>query len=132
MADNGTILRLAGKVYVLEGTKAENLVLLRQLSRKDFLSAPWHEVPFKVRKVVAANHEAGPLVLMLMLRERIPHSALFGFLIRKLAKEMPMQCRTVSGKPRRFRMALPARPLMLSTIVLEKNDGRQTAMLPLG
>lgn len=43
--EDGTILRLAGKTYVMQGTNAEKLALLRQLAASDFLSAPWHKVP---------------------------------------------------------------------------------------
>lgn len=43
--EEGTILRLAGKTFVMQGADAEKLALLRQLAASDFLSAPWHKVP---------------------------------------------------------------------------------------
>ena len=80
---------------------------------------------------MADNHNAGPLVLMMMLRDRVSHSALFGSLIKRLAKDMPWQLRTENRKFKRFRVELPEKPLTLSTMVLEKQDGRQSAMVPL-
>lgn len=43
--EEGYIFRLAGKAYVLEGTDAEKLNILRVLSATDFLSAAWIPVP---------------------------------------------------------------------------------------
>lgn len=43
--EDGYIMRLAGKAYVLHGTDAEKLAMLRTLSATDFLCTPWHKVP---------------------------------------------------------------------------------------
>ena len=43
--EDGTILRLAGKTYAMQGTDADKLAVLRQLAKTDFLSASWDKVP---------------------------------------------------------------------------------------
>ena len=46
--EEGYVMCIAGKTYVMDGDDAEKLTLLRHLSATDFLSAPWEEVPRNV------------------------------------------------------------------------------------
>ena len=54
--EDGMIIRLAGKAYVMQGSDQEKLALLRQLSPTDFLSVAWAKVPSNF-KVIHANGE---------------------------------------------------------------------------
>lgn len=121
--EDGTILRLAGKTYVMQGTDAEKLALLRNLAASDFLGAPWHKVPanFTIQHtdfgVMKGAAQAS------MIGDPHYHQNLFGALIEKLAQSIPEQVRSVNGEYQNFRLELPEAPLCVSTIVMENEDG---------
>lgn len=127
--EDGTILRLAGKTYVMEGTDAEKLALLRQLAASDFLSAPWHKVPAHFTIQHTDFGEMKGAAQASMIGDQIYHQHLFGPLIENLAQSIPEQVRSVDGNYQKFCLDLPEAPLCISTIVMEYEDGTLVPMV---
>lgn len=121
--EDGTILRLAGKTYVMQGTDAEKLALLRQLATTDFLSAPWDKVPPNFAMQHTEFGEMKGAAQASMIGDQQYHEYLFGPLIEKLAQSIPEQARSINGGYERFRLELPESPLCISTLVMEYEDG---------
>ena len=127
--EDGTILRLAGKTYVMQGTDAQKLALLRQLASSDFLCTPWDKVP---ANFTIQHNEFGEMkgtAHASMMSNPQYHESLFGPLIEKLAQEIPEQVRSVNGEYQKFRLDLPQEPLCISTIVIENEDGTLVPMV---
>ena len=127
--ENGTILRLAGKSYVMQGSDAEKLVLLRQLAATDFLSAPWHKVPSSFTMQHMVFGEMQGLAQASMISDPYYHQNLFGPLIELLAQSIPEQVRSVDGEYQTFRLDIPQQPLCVSTLVMEIEDGSLVPMV---
>lgn len=127
--EDGTILRLAGKTYVMHGTDVEKLALLRQLAASDFLGAPWHKVPanFTIHHTVYGVMEGAAQASM--LSDPQYHETLFGPLIEQLARKVPEQLRCVDGEYKVFRLELPEEPLLIATIIMENEDGSLVPMV---
>jgi len=127
--EDGTILRLAGKTYVMSGSDAENLALLRQLAASDFLCAIWHKVPpnftiqdFDLGEIKGAAKAS-------MINNQDYHQSLFGPLIEMLAKSIPTQICSVNGEYRQLPVGMPKAPLSVTTIVMEYEDGTLVPMM---
>ena len=127
--EDGTILRLAGKAYVMQGGDAEKLVLLRQLAASDFLSAAWHKTPANFTIQHTDFGEMKGAAQASMLSDPHYHEHLFGPLIEQLAQAVPEQICSVNGEYRKFRLELPQEPLCISTIVMENEDGTLVPMV---
>lgn len=127
--EGGTILRLAGKSYVMQGSDDQKLSLLRQLAASDFLSASWEKVPKNFTIHNAALGEIKGVAHASMIGDQHYHEHLFGPLIEKLAQALPAQIRTVGGNYRYFPLDLPQDPLCVSTIVMEYGDGSLVPMV---
>ena len=127
--EDGTILHLAGKTYVMQGTDAEKLALLRQLAATDFLSAPWNKVPPNFTIHHTEFGEMRGAAQASMISDPQYHEHLFGPLIEKLAQAIPEQVRSVNGEYRKFRLDIPQEPLCVSTIVMEYEDGTLVPMV---
>lgn len=127
--EDGTILRLAGKTYVLHGNDADKLALLRQLATSDFLGATWHKVPakFKISHPVYGVMEGAAQASM--LSDPQYHDTLFGPLLEHLARTVPEQLSCVDGEYKVFRLELPREPLLVSTTVMENEDGTLVPMV---
>jgi hypothetical protein len=121
--EDGTILRLAGKTYVMQGTDAEKLSLLRQLAASDFLSASWDKVPVNFTIQHTDFGEMKGAAQVSLINDQHYHEHLFGPLIEKLAQSIPEQARSVNGGYQKFRLDLPQAPLYVSTVVMEYEDG---------
>jgi hypothetical protein len=127
--EDGTILRLAGKTYVMQGIDSEKLALLRQLAASDFLSAPWHKVPTNFTIQHTEFGEMKGVAQASMISDPHYHEHLFGPLIEKLAQSIPEQAHSVNGEYQKFRPELPEAPLFVSTVVIEYEDGTQVPMI---
>ena len=127
--EDGSIMRLAGKSYVMQGTNAEKLALLRQLSSSDFLSAAWHKVSANFTILHADFGEMKGVAQASMIGDPYYHQTLFGPLIEQLAQAIPDQLRCVDGEYQLFRLAMPEAPLCVSTIVMENEDGSLVPMV---
>ena len=127
--EDGTILRLAGKTYVMQGTDAEKLALLRQLAATDFLSASWHKVPSNFTIQHTEFGEMKGAAQASMIGDQQYHEHLFGPLIEKLAQSIPEQVRSVNGEYEKFQLNLPEAPLCISTIVMEHENGSLVPMV---
>ena len=127
--EDGTIMRLAGKSYVMQGSDAEKLVLLRQLAATDFLSAPWHKVPSNFTMHHMVFGEMQGVAQASMISDPYCHQNLFGPLIESLAQSIPEQVRSVEGKYQTFRLDIPQQPLCVSTLVMEIEDGSLVPMV---
>jgi hypothetical protein len=126
----GYIFRLAGKAYVMDGNDAEKLSFLRQLSSTDFLSCAWHKVPPNISVMLSSdNQQIEALAERSILSDKNGPSTLFGPLMEQLAKEMPIQLRSVDGEFKPFRIDLLQDLLMVMTVVLEYEDGRLVPMI---
>jgi hypothetical protein len=127
--EDGSIMRLAGKTYVMQGIDDEKLALLRQLSASDFLSAPWEKVPANFVVNNADGESMQGLAQASMITDPYYHQQLFGPLIEKLAKLVPEQLRSVVGEYEKFRLDLPESPLSVTTIVMEYENGTLVPMV---
>ncbi len=127
--EDGTILRLAGKTYVMQGADAEKLALLHQLAATDFLAAPWHKVPANFTIHHTDFGEMKGAAQASMISDPYYHQNLFGPLIERLAQSIPEQVRSVNGEYQKFRLEIPNEPLCVSTIVMENEDGTLVPMI---
>lgn len=127
--EDGTILRLAGKAYVMQGTDAEKLVLLRDLAASDFLCAAWHQVPSNFTIQHADFGEMKGAAQASMIGDPYYHQNLFGPLIEILAKSVPTQARSINGEYQHFRLDMPEAPLSVTTLVMEYEDGTLVPMI---
>lgn len=128
--EEGYILRLAGRSYVLDGTDAEKLAILRKLAATDFLMAKWQPVP----KSFAVTHPGGDqhgVTQLRMLEDELSKSHLVGPLLESLAKELPQQLRRSGDAYAPFAMRLPDAPLTVLTVVVEHDDGQLVPMVNL-
>lgn len=127
--EDGTILRLAAKIYVMEGSDAEKLALLRQLATTDFLSVSWVQVAsnFTIRHAIFGEMKGAAQASM--LSDPDYHQHLFGPLIESLAQSVPEQLRVTDGEYQKFRLHLPEEPLCVSTLVVEHEDGALVPMV---
>lgn len=122
--DAGLIMRVAGKTYVMQGSDADKLSLLRALSATDFMSAQWDNVPKRFNISGPDGREMSGVATVSNFSDPHEHSLLFGPLIEKLAKSIPEQVASYGGEYKKIRLDLPQNPLMISTIVIEYDDGR--------
>ncbi len=127
--EDGTVLRLSGKTYVMQGSDAEKLALLRQLAASDFLGAPWHKVPANFTISHPAYGVMRGAAQTSMLSDPQYHETLFGPLIEHLARTVPEQLSCADGEYKVFRLELPQEPLLVSTIVMENEDGTLLPMI---
>lgn len=128
-SENGHILRLAGKAYVLDGNDEEKLTVLRVLSATDFLSAIWQEVPENFHMIYSDGRKMNGIATASALSDPDEHSHLFGPLIETLAGSIPDQMSLYNGKYRKIRVELPEIPLAVTTVVMECEDGQLVPML---
>lgn len=127
--EDGTILRLAGKNYVMSGSDAENLALLRQLAASDFLCAVWHKVPLNFTIQHSDLGELKGAAKASMIDNQNYHQHLFGPLIEILAKSIPEQICSENGEYRPLPIVMPKAPLSVTTIVMEYEDGTLVPMM---
>lgn len=124
----GYVARIAGKVYVLDGSDREKLDLLKVLAATDFLSAEWMPIPENFG-VIGEDGERLRYAQLSVLSDEYSKSVLVGQLLEKLATSVPEQLREVDGEYRRFKLDMPEAPLTVLTVVLESPDGRLMPML---
>ncbi|WP_374662675.1 hypothetical protein [Inhella sp.] len=124
----GYVARVAGKVYVLDGSDREKLELLKQLSATDFLSAEWMQIPENF-EVIGPAGERLRYAQLWVLSDEHSKSVLVGPLLEKLAASLPEQLHEVDGEYRRFKLEMPEAPLTVLTVVVEHPDGRLVPML---
>lgn len=127
--EDGYVMRLAGKAYVMDGDDAEKLELLHKLACTDFLAAPWEKVPPNFKLTNPEGKQMTGIAHASMLSDAYGQGALFGPLIEALAKALPEQVRSVKGDYQSFRLELPQDPLTVMTVVMEYEDGRLVPMV---
>lgn len=120
--EEGYIARVAGKAYVLDGSDAEKLALLRQLAATDFLCAEWQAVPERFG-VVSPHGEHLRAAQLAMLSDEETKAALVGPLLNRLADTLPRQFRQVGDRYEPLEMTMPDAPLTVLTVVVERPDG---------
>ncbi|WP_299160836.1 hypothetical protein [Accumulibacter sp.] len=117
--EEGYIIRIAGKAYVMDGDDAEKLTLLRHLSATDFLSAPWQKVPQNFTVDNADGQTMLGVAHASLVGDPNAQEPLFGPLMDSLAKSLPDQLRNLHGDYSRFRLELSNSPLCVTTVVME-------------
>jgi len=127
--EEGYIQRLAGKCYALHGTDAEKLAVLRSLAKADYLSAQWEPVPKNYRLVNANGSELLGVATTNQVQDRDASAHLFGDLINRLEVALPEQLLCSDGQYRVLQLKIPQEPLMITTVVIEQNDGRLVPVL---
>lgn len=127
--EDGYIMRLAGKAYVLAGSDDNKLWLLRQLSATDFLSAPWFPVSKNFKLLRPDGEEMAGVATASMLSDPASHEALFSPVMDALSDALPEQANMTERGYRKFRMNLPESPLCVTTVVMEFEDGRLVPMV---
>lgn len=123
-SEEGSIMRLAAKSYVMEGSDDDKLALLRQLAATDFLSAPWTSVPKNFKLAGSSGSNLDGVAHASMLQDEYTTGVLFGPLMNQLGKDLPQQARSENGEYVEFRLELGDSPLTVTTIVVEYEDGR--------
>ncbi|NTW88115.1 MAG: hypothetical protein HGB26_03110 [Desulfobulbaceae bacterium] len=128
-SEDGLIMRLAGKTYVLQGSDKEKLAVLRLLSATDFLSVLWGKVPANFVQFNPEGERLTGIASASILSDPYGHSQLFGPLIEKFASSLPEQLKTIAGEYAIFKLELPNDPLTVTTVVIEYEDGRLVPMI---
>ena len=128
-SEEGYIMRLAGKSYVLDGSDEDKLRILRKLSATDFLSAIWQKVPENFQLTYTDGRQMAGVSAVSALSDPYEHSHLFGSLIEKLATTLPEQMCSINGEYRKVILDLPETPLTVTTLVIEHEDGRLVPMI---
>lgn len=126
--EDGNIMRLAGKTYVMDGSDEQKLALLRQLSATDFLSATWIGVPKRIT-VSRPDGQMHGIAHAAMLADPISHGVLFEPLLKALEKALPDQVRCEDGTYVAFQLDRPQAPLCITTVVMEYADGRLVPLI---
>lgn len=127
--EEGYIQRLAGKCYALHGTDSEKLSVLRSLAKSDYLSAHWEPVPKNYRLVNTDGSELLGVATTNHVQDRDASAHLFGDLINRLEVTLPEQLLCSDGQYRVLQLKIPQEPLMITTVVIEQNDGRLVPVL---
>lgn len=127
--EEGYIQRLAGKCYALHGTDAEKLSVLRSLAKSDYLSAHWEPVPKNYQLVNADGSALLGVATTNQVMDRDACAHLFGALINRLEALLPEQLLCSEGDYRGLQLKIPQEPLMITTVVIEQNDGRLVPVL---
>ena len=91
--EDGYIVRLAGKAFVLEGNDKLKLSLLRSLAATDWLASQWEKVPTNFTLNGPDGQDMNGVAHASMLSEPTSHAHLFGSLMEKLAEGLPEQMR---------------------------------------
>ncbi len=127
--EDGFIVRLAGKAYVLEGDDKTKLSILHMLAATDWLSSNWEKVPANFtlngpdgKKMKGVAHSS-------VLADPSSHAYLFGPLMEEKAKNLPEQMRCIEGDYEPFKLELPQEPLTVTTVIMEYQDGRLEPMV---
>jgi hypothetical protein len=126
---DGYIYRLAGKYYVMDGDDEEKLALLRALSRTDFLSSEWSQVPANFKIINHDEQIITGIATASMLSDPITHSHIFSQLLEKLANALPWQLRACTDGYKQFKLELPQDPLCVTTVIMEYADGSLVPMI---
>lgn len=133
LGEDGYIMRLAGKAYVMKGSDTEKLTLLRMLSGSDFLSAQWDahwdDVAVGIASDSTPENQGNKLPDDSILSNPEGRKSLFGPLIDKLAKSLPEQVCTVNGDYQELSLKIPREPLCVSTVIRENEDGTFAPLL---
>lgn len=124
--ENGYVLRIAGRGYVLDGDDEMKLAVLRQFAATDFLHAEWSPVPKHFRVVGIDGEQMEGVAHASMLNDGVSPGRLFGPLLEKLAAGIPEQMRSMHGEYQRFRLKMPDDPLTVTTVIIEREDGTLT------
>ncbi len=116
----GLIYRLMGRAYVASGSEESKIVLLKALSRTDYLAAQSFPVPkrFKVHN--------GSETMEGYCRATVLDSGGYGLfeqVFEHLDSIMPPQASFENGEPTVFKMKLPPDPLCVTTALLEDENG---------
>ncbi|SFC33646.1 hypothetical protein SAMN05216344_11475 [Polaromonas sp. OV174] len=127
--EDGYVMRLSAKAYVMQGDDKHKLSLLHDLSSTDFLSAAWQKVPENFKMNGPDGEEMKGVAHASMLSNEAVHGHLFGSLMEEMAENLPMQVRSLDGEYIQFKLDLPQNPLAVTTLVIEYEDGRLVPMV---
>jgi hypothetical protein len=127
--EDGYVLRLAARAYVMDGEDKQKLELLRKLASTDFLTADWHKVPANFNMNGHDGKKMSGVAHASLLSDANTHAVLFGSLMEELARSLPEQMRSIEGQYVRFKLDLPEEPLTVTTLVIEYEDGRLEPMV---
>ncbi len=122
--DTGIVQRIAGKAYALKGSDDEKLTALRTLSATDHLTAVMDRVPARIVFKMDGRSLEGACdsrSIHLMVDQ------VFGPLMDKLEKSLPVVLRDINGTYTKHTQKLPVEPLIVLTAVHELPDGRLVA-----
>lgn len=126
--ETGTVLRIAGRAYVIPGDRDHQSAILKSLAVTDHLIAHWEPVPEKC--VLISDDGASERATTVQgAKDHFP--AVFGPLIERL-HDFPTQLCSVNGQYREF---VPTGDLdcrYLLTFVVEEEDGRLVPQVPAG
>lgn len=127
--EQGYVRRLAGKCYALHGSDAEKLVILRALSKSDFISAVWEDVPINYGVINADGSETLGVATTNEVIDLHASGHLFGELLNRLERELPEQLVCINDTYKRIVLMIPQDPLVIRTIVIERSDGQLVPLI---
>ena len=125
----GYVQRLAGKAYILDGDDGQKLSLLRQLSMTDFMSAKWFHVPSNFNLNDPDGKDLKGVAHASLISDPYTNGVLFREVMDSIAHHLPEQLRLIGEDYQRYLLELPESPLCVTTLVIEKQDGRLVPMI---
>ncbi|MFT4087598.1 MAG: hypothetical protein QM658_10665 [Gordonia sp. (in: high G+C Gram-positive bacteria)] len=126
--DTDTVLRIAGKAYVIPGDRDHQSTILKSLAVTDYLIAHWEPVPEQVLLISEDGASEGATTTQ-GVKDHFPE--VFGPLIERL-HDFPTQLCSVAGQYREFVPAADQNCRYLLTYVFEEEDGRLVPQVPAG
>lgn len=127
--EDGNVMRLAGRGYVMDGDDSSKLKLLKQLSCTDFLSVGWYPVPQNFKLVDSSGDEMNGVASAAQVSDPNVSGILFKQVMDLIAGALPEQMNSVGEGYQRSKLELPESPLCITTILIEKDDGRIVPMI---
>jgi hypothetical protein len=122
--DSGIVVRIAGKAYALRGSDEEKLVALHLMAGTDHLTATQGKIPehFIIHTEHGELKGAAPVNLLYDNEANA-----YGPLIDQIERELPKGIRSVDGNYEQFSIKIPQQPLIVTTVVYEREDGELVA-----
>lgn len=120
-ATTGVIYSVAGRAYMMRGTDADKMRMLRELAVTDFPLATRQLLPDRFVIEFEGGRERRRVAPLSVMRD--PNADLFEELIQRIERELPPRMEIREETPRPRPQALPEPLLSVRTVVHEDDEG---------